>query len=56
MAEKELVVAVTAYNFIRAAIHVAAREAQMDPRRISFSRAQDVVNACLPGLVFPQIR
>ena len=50
MAEKELVLAVTAYNFIRAAIGAAAREAQMDPRRISFSRAQDVVNACLPNL------
>jgi hypothetical protein len=50
MAEKEPVLAVTAYNFIRAAICAAAREAQMDPRRISFSRAQDVVNACLPNL------
>ena len=50
MAAKELVLAVTAYNFVRAAIHVAAQAAQIDPRRISFSRAQDVVNACLPNL------
>ena len=50
MAEKELVLAVTAYNFIRAAICAAAREAQIGPRRISFSRAQDVVHACLPNL------
>jgi hypothetical protein len=50
MAEKELVLAVTAYNFVRAAIHVAAQAADIDPRRISFSRAQDVVNACLPNL------
>ena len=50
MAAKELVLAVTSYNFIRAAIHVAAQAAQIDPRRISFSRAQDVVNACLPNL------
>jgi hypothetical protein len=50
MAEKELVLAVTAYNFVRAAICAAAQAAQMDPRQISFSRAQDVVNACLPNL------
>jgi hypothetical protein len=50
MAEKELVLAVTAYNFVRAAICAAAQAAQMEPRQISFSRAQDVVNACLPNL------
>jgi hypothetical protein len=50
MAEKELVLGVTAYNFVRAAIWAAAQEANLDPRRISFSRAQDVVNACLPIL------
>jgi hypothetical protein len=50
MAEKELVLAVAAYNFIRAAICAAAQAAQVDPRRISFSRAQGVINACLPNL------
>ena len=50
MAAKELVLAVTAYNFVRAAIHVAAQAAQINPRRISFSRAQDVVNACMNNL------
>jgi hypothetical protein len=50
MAEKELMLAVTAYNFVRAAILAAAGAAQMDPRQISFSRAQDVVNACMPNL------
>jgi len=50
MAEKELVLGVTAYNFVRAAILAAAQGANLDPRRISFSRAQDVVNACLPSL------
>jgi hypothetical protein len=50
MADKELVLGVTAYNFVRAAIWAAAQAANMDPRRISFSRAQDVVNACLPNL------
>jgi hypothetical protein len=41
---------VTAYNFVRAAIWAAAQAANVDPRRISFSRAQDVVNACFPIL------
>jgi putative transposase len=50
MAEKELVLGVTAYNFVRAAIWAAAQAAQLDPRQLSFSRAQDVVNACLPAL------
>jgi hypothetical protein len=50
MADKELVLGVTAYNFVRAAIYAAARTANMNPRQISFSRAQDVVNAFLPNL------
>jgi hypothetical protein len=44
MVAKELVLGVTAYNFVRAAIYAAARAANLNPRRISFSRAQDVVN------------
>lgn len=50
MADKELVLGVTAYNFVRAAIYAAAQAANLNPRQISFSRAQDVVNACLPNL------
>jgi len=50
MAAKELVLGVTAYNFVRAAIYAAAQAANLNPRQISFSRAQDVVNACLPNL------
>ena len=50
MAGKELVLGVTAYNFVRAAIYAAARVANLNPRQISFSRAQDVVNACWPRL------
>jgi hypothetical protein len=50
MVAKELILGVTAYNFVRAAILTAAQAANLDPRRISFSRAQDVVNACLPNL------
>ena len=51
MVAKELVLAVTAYNFVRAAIYAAAQAANLNPRQISFSRAQDVVNACLPNLL-----
>ncbi len=50
MVAKELVLSVAAYNFVRAAIYAAARAANLNPRQISFSRAQDVVNACLPNL------
>ncbi len=50
MAAKELVLAVTAYNFVRGVIQLAARRENLDPRRLSFSRAQDVVNAFLPTL------
>jgi putative transposase len=50
MAAKELVPGVTSCNFVRAAIYAAARAANLNPRQISFSRAQDVVNACMPNL------
>ena len=50
MAVKELALGVTSYNFVRAAICAAARAANLDPRQISFSRAQDVVNASMPSL------
>ena len=39
------------YNLVRAAIYAAAQAANLNPRQISFSRAQDVVNACLPNLL-----
>jgi hypothetical protein len=47
---KELVLAVAAYNLVRGAMLAAARLAGIDPRQLSFSRVQDVVNACLPNL------
>jgi putative transposase len=50
MMEKELLVAVSAYNLVRAAICLAALQAGISPRRLSFSRAQDIVRAELPGL------
>lgn len=50
MMEKELLVAVSAYNLVRAAICLAALQAEISPRHLSFSRAQDVVRAALSGL------
>jgi len=47
---KELVLAVAAYNLVRGTMYAAARIAGIDPRQLSFSRVQDVVNACLPSL------
>ena len=50
MIAKELVLSIAGYNLIRAVMQVAAEQHQINPRRLSFSRAQDVVNAALPGL------
>jgi len=50
MLAKELILGVTAYNLVRALMNTAARQANLDPRRLSFSRAQDVVHAWLPTL------
>ena len=50
MIAKELVLAMAGYNLVRAVMNAAAGAYQLDPRRLSFSRSQDVVNAALPGL------
>jgi hypothetical protein len=50
MIAKELVLAIVGYNLVRAVMNAAAVEYHLDPRRLSFSRSQDVVNAALPGL------
>ena len=50
MMEKELLMVLSAYNLVRAAICLAARQAQLEPRQLSFSQAQDVVLAALPNL------
>jgi hypothetical protein len=50
MVAKELVLAVVGYNLVRAVMNAAAEQHKLDPRRLSFSRSQDVVNAALPGL------
>lgn len=50
MVAKELVLSIAGYNLVRVVMQAAAEEHQTDPRRLSFSRCQDVVNAALPGL------
>lgn len=50
MIAKELVLAIVGYNLVRSVMNAAAEEYGLDPRRLSFSRSQDVVNAALPGL------
>lgn len=51
MVAKELVLAVAAYNLVRGTMYAAARVAGIDPRQLSFSRVQDLVNAALPHLM-----
>jgi putative transposase len=50
MIAKELVLAIVGYNLVRAVMNTAAQQNHLDPRRLSFSRSQDVVTAALPGL------
>jgi hypothetical protein len=50
MTEKELLIAVAAYNLVRAVMCLAARRANLKPRQLSFSFVQAVVEAALPGL------
>jgi hypothetical protein len=50
MVEKELLLAVAAYNLVRAVLCLAARRANLTPRQLSFSFVQTVVEAALPGL------
>ena len=50
MVEKELLLAMAAYNLIRAVMCLAARRANLTPRQLSFSFVQTVVEAALPGL------
>jgi hypothetical protein len=50
MIAKELVLDIVGYNLVRAVMNAAAAEYGLNPRRLSFSRSQDVVNAAQPGL------
>ena len=50
MVEKELLLAIAAYNLVRAVMCLAARRVNLSPRQLSFSFVQTVVEAALPGL------
>jgi len=50
MAEKELVLAVAAYNLIRAIMVLAAQRSGLSPRQLSFAGVQAAVMAAMPGL------
>jgi putative transposase len=50
MAEKELLMAVAAYNVVRAVMSLAAHQAGISPRQLSFSTAQDAVMAAWSDL------
>jgi hypothetical protein len=50
MIAKELTLAITAYNLVRAVINESAQRTGMDPRQYSFSRVLDLINAWLPQL------
>jgi hypothetical protein len=54
--EKELYIAVSAYNLVRAVMCLAARRASLSPRQLSFSSVLDVVNAAWPRLLAAQSR
>lgn len=50
MVEKEVLMAVAAYNVVRAVMYLAACRAGLVPRQLSFSASQDAVMAALPYL------
>lgn len=51
MLEKELLMAIAAYNLVRAIMCLAAAHAQIHPRELSFTHVMYHVNACLPDLL-----
>jgi hypothetical protein len=54
--EKELYLAISAYNLVRAVMCLAARRANLAPRQLSFSFVLDVVNAAWPRLLAAKSR
>jgi hypothetical protein len=50
MMEKELLMAVSAYNLVRAVMCLAARKQQLDPRQLRFAHVLTVVNCAWPKL------
>jgi hypothetical protein len=51
MLEKELLMAVAAYNLVRAVICLAARKHRIEPRQLSFALVLNVVDCAWPKLV-----
>jgi putative transposase len=51
MLAKELIVAVCAYNLVRAVMCLAARKSRTDPRQLSFAMVLNVVDCAWPKLV-----
>lgn len=50
MLDKELLIAVCAYNLVRGVMYLAARQSRMDPRQLSFALVLNVVNCAWPKL------
>lgn len=50
MIDKEFLLATAGYNLVRSVQMAAARQANLEPRRLSFSRVQAVVMTALPRL------
>jgi hypothetical protein len=51
MMEKELLLAVSAYNLVRAVMCMAARRSRIDPRQLSFTHVLTVVDHAWPKLI-----
>jgi hypothetical protein len=51
MLEKELLMAMAAYNLVRAVMCMAARRSGIDPRQLSFTGVLNVVNYAWPRLI-----
>lgn len=51
MMEKEILLAVSAYNLVRAVMCMAARRSRIDPRQLSFTHVLTVVDHAWPKLI-----
>jgi hypothetical protein len=51
MMEKEILMAVSAYNLVRAVMCMAARRRRLDPRQLSFTQVLNVVDYAWPKLI-----
>jgi hypothetical protein len=51
MMEKEILMAVSAYNLVRAVMCMAARRSRIDPRQLSFTQVLNVVDAAWSKLI-----